>query len=260
MESTTTEYDYLKPYKKTVFDINAAKFHYVVKHNDLIEKAKSDLTVQEMKLVDFFISRIKPTDNTFAEINVTLNDLAKVLNLTRSGKNYLNIANSLRSLRRKEIIIKSDDKMTITGWLATVTISRGGDVSAFISSDLTPYLLELKDKGHYTQYLLNDIVQLNSKYSIALYKLIRLEHGKHGSKSGVDRYQTLVASIEEWRAIFEAPEAYSTSIFMRNCVKRAINEINLKIADLRIDKPGYKKNGHRIVEMRLNVVNGIGEL
>jgi plasmid replication initiation protein len=108
--------------------------------------------------------------------------------------------------------------------------------------------------------LLNDIVQLNSKYSIALYKLIRLEHGKHGSKPSIDKYQTLVASIEEWRDIFEAPEAYSTSIFMRNCVKRAINEINLKIDDLRIDKPGYKKNGHRIVEMRLNVVNGIGEL
>lgn len=239
----------------SLFDIDKARYNYVAKHNDLIDKAKSDLSVQEMKLVDFIISRIKPTDHKFETVDVSLSDLAKVLKLQKNGKNNINIANSLRNLRRKEIIIKTETgSMVITGWLAAIEIEQGGRVIMDIDRHLTPYLLELKDKGNYTQYLLNDIVQLGSKYSIALYKFIKMQHGKWGVHHNKDRYQTLSGTLDEWRDMFDAPESYNTSIFMRNCVKKAIKEINLKLqGEMFIDDPEFKKNGHTITEMSLKV-------
>lgn len=258
MMKTHTSNTAQPPIQMTLFDVEKAKYNYVAKHNDLIEKAKSDLTVQEMKLVDFIISRIKPTDNKFESIEVSLGDMAKVLNLPRNGQNYIHIANSLRSLRRKEIIIKTDKQsLVITGWLASIEIEQGGRVTMDIDRHLTPYLLELKEKGHYTQYLLNDIVLLSSKYSIALYKFIKMEHGRHGVKHWQDRYQTLSGTLDEWRDVFNAPESYNTSIFMRNCVRKAIKEINLKLdGEMFIEEPKLKKIGHTISEISLEVKLG----
>ena len=38
------------------------QYYYVVESNDLIAKAKYDLTANQLKIVDFLISKIKPED------------------------------------------------------------------------------------------------------------------------------------------------------------------------------------------------------
>src|SRR5699024_10716722 len=77
------------------------------------------------------------------------------------------------TLRKKEVLILDEQERTITqtGWVESAKYHENGQVEIRLSSDLAPYLLQLK--SDYTQYRLFDIVQLDSKYSIRLYKLMR---------------------------------------------------------------------------------------
>src|SRR5699024_1760282 len=54
--------------------------YYVVEHNDLISKARQDLTARELKIMDFVISKIKPSDTNFTKVNTSMYELTKVLN------------------------------------------------------------------------------------------------------------------------------------------------------------------------------------
>lgn len=163
-------------------DLESEKFYYVVEHNDLITRANHDLTARELKLMDYVISKIKPTDTAFDVVHTSLYELNKMLGLTRTGKNYSDMAKSIGDLRKKEVLILDEQERTVTqtGWVESAKYHENGQVEIRLSRELTPYLLELKKD--YTQYLLFDTVQLNSKYSILLYKLMREVDKKKAKK------------------------------------------------------------------------------
>ena len=54
-------------------------YYYVAEHNDLITKARHDLTARELKIMDFIISKIKPTDNTFLTVKTSMYELSNIL-------------------------------------------------------------------------------------------------------------------------------------------------------------------------------------
>ena len=76
---------------------------FVAQHNDLIVKADYDLSARELKIMDFLISRIKPDDKRFNVVHTSLYEIAKVLNLKRSGQTYNQISDNIRELRKKEV-------------------------------------------------------------------------------------------------------------------------------------------------------------
>src|SRR5690625_5931206 len=91
----------------------------VAQHNDLITKAKYDLTTNEIKVMDYIISKIKPDDEEFDVVDSSLYEISKVLGLKRSGRTYNQLTNTLRNLRQKEVIIYNEETetATVTGWL-----------------------------------------------------------------------------------------------------------------------------------------------
>src|SRR5699024_6682917 len=78
--------------------------YYVVEHNDLISKARQDLTARELKIMDFVISKIKPSDTNFTTVNTSMYELTKILDLQRSGKTYSDLAKNIGGLRKKEVL------------------------------------------------------------------------------------------------------------------------------------------------------------
>lgn len=217
----------------------------VAQHNDLITKAKYDLTTNEIKVMDFIISKIKPDDENFDVIYSSLYEISEVLGLKRSGRTYNQLTNTLRNLRQKEIIIYNEETetATVTGWLKEFDVSRTGQVEAEISLKLAPYLLALKTKGHYTQHVLKDTIQLDSKYSIRLYKLMR-EADKHRGKVT----PVISHTPDKLSKLMSAPESYNWSQLKQNVVDKAIDEINLKIDDMDLELH-TKKRGRKVVEV-----------
>lgn len=208
-------------------DIENEMFYYVVEHNDLITKANHDLTARELKIMDYVISKIKPDDNKFNIVETSLYELNKILGLTRTGKNYSDMAQTIGTLRKKEVLIYDEQEKTVTqtGWVESAKYHKSGKVEIRLSSDLTPYFLELKKD--YTQYLLFDTVQLNSKYSILLYKLMREVNKNKGKKMPV-----LETTPEQLQKQLGSPKSYSFGQFNQKVLIPAIKEINIKIDDM----------------------------
>lgn len=224
-------------------DVEDQKRYFVVEHNDLITKARHDLNAQELKIMDFVVSKIKPDDDKFNVIDTSMYEISQMLGMKRSGRTYSQLASNLNDLRKKDIFIYNDEErsVTMTGWFETAKVWENGQVQLRINEDFAPYLLTLK--GNYTQHLLFDTVQLNSRYSILLYKLMRETDKDRGKKTTVLR-----GTPEEFKEWLGAPKSYSFNSLKTQVLQKAIDEINLKISDMQLEILTAKR-GRKIVQV-----------
>lgn len=229
-------------------DFKNQRYYLVAEHNDLITKARYDLTARELKIMDYIISKIKPEDEDFNIIQTSMYEISNVLNLKKSGRTYSQLANSLNSMRKKDIYIYDEKERSVvmTGWLETAKMWENGKLELKINKEFAPYLLQLKGDGHYTQYFLDDTVQLKSKYSILLYKLMREADKDYGSSIAI-----IQGSVEDFKLWLGSPKSYTYSRLKENIICPAIEEINLKIKDMDIEL-FQARRGRRITQIELH--------
>lgn len=229
-------------------DFKNQRYYLVAEHNDLITKARHDLTARELKIMDFVISKIKPEDKNFNIIQTSMYEVSKVLNLKRSGRLYSQLANSFNSMRKKDVYIYNEKEKSVvmTGWFETSKVWENGKIELKINKDFAPYLLQLKGAGHYTQYFLDDTVQLKSKYSILMYKLMREADKDHGSSIAV-----IQGTPEDFKIWLGSPKSYTYSRLKENILLPAIKEINLKIWDMDIEL-FQARRGRKIIQVELH--------
>ena len=79
----------------------------VVKHNDLVQKSRFDLTLVEQKTINFLVSLIKPkkdiTDIQPLEYEFEIQQYCKICGIDyNQGTNYKMVRDTLRSLCQKD--------------------------------------------------------------------------------------------------------------------------------------------------------------
>lgn len=222
------------------------QYYYVVESNDLISKAKHDLTTNQLKIIDFLISKIKPDDKDFEELETSMYELTNVLEIKRSGRTYNQIANTLDDLRKKEVTIYNQERESIvrTGWVSSAEYFKNGKVILSFDKKLAPYLLDLSK--NYSQYLLIDTVKLKSKYAILLYKLMREADRDNGKSITI-----LQGTPEEFKDWLGAPKNYNYGRLKENVLKKAIEEINLKIDDMNLEIL-QGRYGRKVVQVEIH--------
>ena len=106
-------------------------------------------------------------------------------------------------------------------------------ISMTFTKSIMPYLIELKTK--FTQYALSDLVDLNSKYSIILYKWLSMNYNQyeHYSVKGgrrteqVESYRNPSISMRELREMTDTVTDYKRfDHFETRVLKNAIEEID----------------------------------
>lgn len=222
------------------------QYYYVVESNDLITKARHDLDARELKIMDYVVSKIKPDDEDFNIVQTSMYELTNVLNLKRNGRTYSQLAESLESMRAKSVRVYNEveNRLTLTGWFEVVDLWENGKIQLKINKQFAPYLLQLKHD--YTQHLLIDTVKLKSKYSILLYKLMR-EADKDKGKS----IAILQGTPEEFKEWLGAPENYDYNRLKENILKKAVEEINLKIDDMDLEIL-QGRYGRKVVQVEIH--------
>ena len=222
------------------------QYYQVVEANDLISKAKHDLTTNQLKIIDFLISKIKPDDKDFEELETSMYELTNVLEIKRSGRTYNQIANTLDDLRKKEVTIYNQERESIvrTGWVSSAEYFKNGKVILSFDKKLAPYLLDLSK--NYSQYLLIDTVKLKSKYAILLYKLMREADRDNGKSITI-----LQGTPEEFKDWLGAPKNYNYGRLKENVLKKAIEEINLKIDDMNLEIL-QGRYGRKVVQVEIH--------
>ena len=98
--------------------------------------------------------------------------------------------------------------------------------------EIMPYLIKLKK--NFTQYALSDVMELNSKYSIILYKWLSMNYNQYehySAKGGrrvnqVESYRNPSITVKELREITDTKKIYENfPMFEKRVLKTAVQEI-----------------------------------
>ena len=213
--------------------------YFVVKANDLIRKARYDLTTQQQKIVLFAISKIKPTDipNTWYEINIE--ELCEACGLEIDGGYYYKaIKDDLQKLTTRLWVKMPDNREATVAWISDAEIiPLSGKVYIKFHEKMAPYLFELKER--YTMYHLEDVLVFKSRYSIRLYEFLRSFITNKELEKGIENnYMTTVEELHELLAVEKYPR---WADFDRYVIKKAIEEINECNEYIHIDYETYRE-------------------
>ena len=189
----------------------------VSKANDLIQKSRFSLSLQQQKVVLYLISQINANDTDFKLYDFMIADFCRVCGIdVDSGGNYINLKNTLQQIANKSVWITLPNKQqTLVRWIEKPYIdSQRGTIRIKLDADMKPFLLQLKKQ--YTRYQLIYTLRFKSKYSIRLYEYIKSVHYNE-----LSTYQQII-SIGELKRIMGAEIYDETRDFKRKSLNPAV--------------------------------------
>lgn len=224
---------------------------YVVKSNELIQKARYNLTVQQQKLVLFAISKIKKGDPYDKVYELSIDECCSVMGLEydTGGTYYKRIKDDLLKLTNRQWVRLPDRESTVS-WIGDADIiPLSGTVYIKFHAKMAPYLFDLVNR--YTQYQLYEVLVFKNKYAIRIYELIRSYIMQDELRNGEEK--DIILSLEELKELLSAPNYKNWNDLNRFCLRPAIEEIN-KLSDIiRIEYEPYKTRGRSFEKIRFTV-------
>lgn len=220
-------------------DVLSAQSMYVAKGNDLIQKSRYSLSLMEQKAVLFLISKIRPTDEAGHSYTFSIKDFCKACNFNEDSGFYTSyVRQIIDELGKKTITIDlGDGKTLISHWFSSVIIDTNtNSFEVLFDPHLAPYFFQLK--SFYTQYSLEYVLPMKSKYSIRLYEFLRSVK----SKGYRQRF-----TVEELRERVDCQKYRAYKEFRRNVLDPAIEDIN-KYTDLEVRYEAIK-TGRKITHV-----------
>lgn len=155
----------------------AISSQFVVKSNDLIQKSRFRLSLQQQKIILYVVSQIKRQDHEMQTYTFNIADFCRICGLDSiGGQQYQNLKDALQELKSKTLWITPDpDTEVLVSWIGYAKIHKNsGTVDIRMDNDLKPYLLELKK--NFTQYELIYTLRMKRKVSPRLYELLKSYH------------------------------------------------------------------------------------
>jgi len=223
-------------------ELTTIRNYKIVKANDLIQRSRFNLQVQEQKIILYLISKIKPEDIELKEHTFEILNFCTVCGLiTDSGKNYENIKKTLKELRDKSIWITLEDGTETTlAWIDKVKINKNsGVIKIKIDDMMKPYLLHLKE--NFTQYELLYTLAMRSQYSLRLYELLKSYEFRRNK----------IFDIDDLKKLLSAENYNRFPDFKRKVLDVAMREIN-SLSDLVVTYEVIKES-RRFAKIEFNI-------
>lgn len=155
--------------------VRADREMQVYKRDDMIQKGRHELSLQEQRCVLYAISKIKPDDTVFQEYTFELAEFYNMCGLQMES--YAPLKAILKGLADRSWWATIDDTGTesLVRWFSVMrTNKKSGTVTLKFHEDMMPFLLELTRQGaFYTHYQLKYILPMKSQYAIRLYELLK---------------------------------------------------------------------------------------
>ena len=224
--------------QKQVLTLNELEKRKVVEHNSLITSiAKMDKT--PLKMFELAVSCIdteKPLeDNT---VYLSKKDLFAFFKVSDNDK-HSRFKEAVEKMQKQAFfkIKEKKDKGFEFENIVPIPYVKWTDYNDEVlirfSPEIIPYLVNLKK--NFTQHALSDLAELNSKYSIILYRWLSMNYNQyeHYSVKGgrraeqVEAYRNPSISVKELREITDTVNEYPRfDNFERRVLKIALKEIN----------------------------------
>lgn len=224
--------------KKVVYPLKEIEKRKIVEHNDLITSvAKMDKV--PLKIFELAVSCIDtdnpPKDHTILLSKTELFAFFKVSDNDKHSrfKEAIEKMQKQAFFQIKEVKGKGYNMKSIVPIPFVEWNSYNDEVKIEFHREIMPYLIELKEK--FTQYALSDLVDLNSKYSIILYKWLSMNYNQyeHYSNKGgrraeqVESHRNPSILVKELRIMSDTVNEYKDfRNFDKWVLKKPIEEIN----------------------------------
>lgn len=219
-------------------EIAIKRDYKVIKANEIIQRARYDLNLQELKILSYCFSMIKPNDTIGQEYTFTVQEYCKICGIDfKSGWNYKEFKATLKRLRDTSFwLTKPDGSETTVGWLSKVTANRGsGKVVFKFDEDLQQYIIGLFE--NFTQYELLSTLPMRSQYSFRIYELLK--------SYAFTKKHTF--NIDELKRQLAAEHYTNFKDFRKKVIEIAVREIN-EYTDLDISYEPIKK-GAKVIQI-----------
>lgn len=146
----------------------------IFQHNKLVE-ASYNLTLQEKRIILWLISKIKPDDCDFKKHSLHIREFQELIGAKSQGQGYYKeIKKITLDLIKKDLTIYDVNKqreIQVTWLNSAIYEENSGIVALSLSSDLTPYLLKLKDQ--FTAVSVENVMKFTSYYAIRFYEYFK---------------------------------------------------------------------------------------
>ena len=199
--------------------IEDQRLYRIVKSNDLIQKARFDLSLEELKVLAFIFSKVKPSDKEFKLYTFSIVEFCKVCGINQdSGGNYDLVKKTIKGLVDKSFWIATDNKaITTVSWINKAWVyQKTGKIKVRLDDDIQKYIIGLH--SNFTEYELLSTLPMSSKYSVRLYEILK-SYAYLGNK---------IITIDDLRQMIGIDKKYSSYKDFRTYVlDKAISEINL---------------------------------
>ena len=205
---------------------------YIVKRNSLIE-ARYRLSLQEIHVILWLLTQIKPDDEDFKLHTMKVSEFAKMVGVRVDGK-YDEIQKvTLKLMQRVMKIYEPENKKLIqVSWLsAAIYNEKEGTVSLEFSPQLKPHLLKMK--GCFTKVSISDAMKFKSIYAFRLFELL-------SQYELIGKRETSIEDIRSWCGIQNDEYEFYKDLRCR-VIDRAKTEINDK-TDYDIDYTEIKES------------------
>ncbi|NLM66944.1 MAG: RepB family plasmid replication initiator protein [Enterococcus sp.] len=228
--------------KKQVLILEEIQKRKIVEHNDLISSvAKMDKT--PLKIFELAVSCIDtekpPKDNI---IYLSKKELFTFFDVTDSNK-HSRFKKAIIEMQKQAFFEIKETNDSAKGYKMKSIVpipfvewnSYNDEVILQFQPQIMPYLIDLKQ--NFTQYALSDVMELNSKYSIILYKWLCMYYNQYehyGAKGGrqnkqLEEYRNPSISILELRYLTNTLDEYKhISNFFKRILDEPIEEINAR--------------------------------
>ena len=224
--------------QKQVLTLNELSKRKVVEHNSLITSiAKMDKT--PLKMFELAVSCINteepPKDNIIYLSKAELFTFFKVddSNKHTRFKQAIELMQKQAFFQIKEVKDKGYEMTSIVPIPTVKWNSYNDDVMIQFNQFIMPYLIDLK--AEFTQYKISELKELNSKYSIILYRWLSMNYNQYehyNVKGGrraeqVENYRKPSISVKELREITDTVNEYKEIYdFEKRVLKKSLAEIN----------------------------------
>ena len=224
--------------ERTVCSLKEIEKRKIVEHNDLITSvAKMDKV--PLKIFELAVSCIDtenlPEDNT---IYLSKEELFTFFDVSDNGKHtrFKEAISKMQEQAFFEVREAKNKGFKFRRILPIPTVEwtdYDDKVMIRFNQDIMPYLIELKQ--NFTQYALSDLIDLNSKYSIILYKWFSMSYNQYehySAKGGrraeqVEAYRNPSITVKELRILTDTTNEYKNfTDFSRWILNKPLAEIN----------------------------------
>lgn len=222
------------------------KSYIVTKSNYFIMNCSYDLSLEEQKIILVLASMVQPEDEDFKPYKLKIKDFMNLLDVDTKTK-YANVPRVTKELMQKVFEIKEGKKTLQIAWLSSAEYEQGsGQVELEFSPKLKPYMLKLNCL--FTQYKIENILCMKSKYSPRMYEILKCNEFR--------KQKNVEIEVAELRRLFKAENIYPKyNDFKKKIILKTQTELKEK-ADVYFDFKEIK-TGRKVTSYKFEIISNL---